>query len=77
MIKEYSFLPFYGFNNPGTCVFSFYSSKNNKQCGIDILPLCFWKHFYFYHDTFYDGVKRINFGCGLFSFFFDYGKSYE
>ncbi len=71
-MKYFRFFEFYGFTNPNSCLFTFYSYKNNKGYGIDILPLCFWKHFYCHLDTFFDDVKRFHFGCGLFSFFYDF-----
>jgi hypothetical protein len=48
------------------------NTNNNKNFGITIIPFDFWNYFFFHVGPLGYNNKRLNFGIGIFSFFFDF-----
>lgn len=74
-IGKLVFFDWYGFNNPNSCLLSYFNEDRNGKCkniGFTILPLHFWNHFHFSNEEFGYDNKRFDVGLGLFSFFVDY-----
>lgn len=56
------------------CLIQIYTSGGigGRNKSIEILPWKFWRHFGLWISEFGFENKRLFFGCGLFSFFFDF-----
>lgn len=74
-IGNWEFISWYGFKDPNSCLATYNNSQGageNRNLGIEILPLHFWHHIGYFHEEFGFNNKRIWIGLGLISFFFDY-----